>query len=175
MKNEYTLNKNRACSIIPIESIPTIELYVDQVTTFMEKRLSAYKRYDDDKILTKTMINNYAKARLFPSPVKKKYSKSHIILLILIYHLKSTLSISDISKLFNPINELLDKDIDCPKLDKLYVIFTEMQKSVAENKEYPLNPDDYSQKEYNFLSVLNCALVANRTTQIAESIIDIEF
>ena len=39
------------------EEIPNIDLYMDQVTTFMEKNLSSTKRYEEDKILTKTMIN----------------------------------------------------------------------------------------------------------------------
>ena len=43
-----------------IDDIPNIDLYMDQVTTFMETKLSGYKRNDQDKILTKTMINNYA-------------------------------------------------------------------------------------------------------------------
>ena len=41
----------------------------------MESHLSASKRHADDKILTKTMINNYAKNDLLPPPVKKKYTK----------------------------------------------------------------------------------------------------
>ena len=40
--------------------IPNIDLYMDQVTTFMDAQLASTKRYDEDKILTKTMINNYA-------------------------------------------------------------------------------------------------------------------
>ena len=85
--------------IIDITDIPDIDLYMDQVTTFMETKLSSFKRNKDDKILTKTMINNYAKAKIFPSPVKKKYNKNHIMMLILIYHLKYMLSINDIKKL----------------------------------------------------------------------------
>ena len=57
------------------DDIPNIDLYMDQVTTFMEKELASSKRHEDDKILTKTMINNYAKNNLLPPPVKKKYSK----------------------------------------------------------------------------------------------------
>ena len=49
--------------IHPVD-IPNIDLYMDQVTTFMEEQLSSTKRYEDDKILTKTMINNYAKNNL---------------------------------------------------------------------------------------------------------------
>lgn len=54
--------------------IPNIDLYMDQVTTFMDEHLRSSKRYEDDKVLTKTMINNYAKNNLLPPPVKKKYS-----------------------------------------------------------------------------------------------------
>ena len=53
------------------EDIPNIDLYMDQVTTFMEAQLAHSKRYKDDKILTKTMINNYAKNKLLPPPEKK--------------------------------------------------------------------------------------------------------
>ena len=175
MKNEHILNKNQSVAIIPLETIPTIELYVDQVTTFMEKRLASNKRYEDDKILTKTMINNYAKAKLFPSPHKKKYSKSHIILLILIYHIKTVLTINDICKLFAPINALLEQDLECPELDKLYVIFTDMQKFVSEHKEFSLSPEDYSKTAYDILTVLNYSLIAARSRQVAERVIDTKF
>ncbi len=87
------------------EDIPAIELYMDQVTTFMDKQLHGNKRYSDDKILTKTMINNYSKNDLLPPSDKKKYSKDHIILLIYIYYLKNFLSISDIHHLLSPLTE----------------------------------------------------------------------
>ena len=66
------------------QEIPNIDLYMDQVTTFMEEHLQSSKRYPEDKILTKTMINNYAKNHLLPPPDRKKYSKVHILLLIYI-------------------------------------------------------------------------------------------
>ena len=85
--------------------IPNIDLYMDQVTTFMETQLSSTKRYEQDKILTKTMINNYAKNHLLPPPVKKKYSKEHLLVLIFIYYFKNLLSIHDIELLLKPQTE----------------------------------------------------------------------
>ncbi|BCN30314.1 DUF1836 domain-containing protein [Anaeromicropila herbilytica] len=87
------------------EDIPNIDLYMDQVTTFMDEHLQSTKRYDDDKMLTKTMINNYTKNNLLPSPNKKKYSKEHMLLLIFIYYFKNILSISDIQRIFSPLTE----------------------------------------------------------------------
>lgn len=85
--------------------IPNIDLYMDQVTSFMEKQLKSTKRYEDDKILTKTMINNYAKNDLLPAPDKKKYSKEHLLLLIFIYYFKNILSMKDIESLLGTITE----------------------------------------------------------------------
>lgn len=91
---------------IKLDDIPNIDLYMDQVTTFMDKKLkSATRNPEDDKILTKTMINNYAKNDLLPPPEKKKYSKEHILLLIFIYYYKGILTINDIQTLLNPLTE----------------------------------------------------------------------
>lgn len=97
------------------DEIPNIELYMDQVTTFIEAHLKSSKRHQEDKVLTKTMINNYAKNNLLPPPVKKKYSKEHILMLIYIYYFKNILSINDIQSLLNPLAEKYfntDKDLN---------------------------------------------------------------
>lgn len=98
-------HKLDAMDYIRPEDIPNIDLYMDQVTTFMEQNLSHGRRLPDDKILTKTMINNYTKNRLLPPPEKKKYSREHILTLIFVYYLKDFLSISDIAAILNPITE----------------------------------------------------------------------
>ena len=87
------------------EEIPNIDLYMDQVTTFMDEHFSSTKRYSEDKILTKTMINNYTKNNLLPPSVKKKYSREHMLLLILIYYFKNILSIRDIETVLKPLRE----------------------------------------------------------------------
>ena len=81
------------------EDIPNIDLYMDQVTTFMEEQLVSSKRYADDKILTKTMINNYSKEKLL-NPIKgKKYSHQHIMQMLCVYQLKQTLALGDVKQL----------------------------------------------------------------------------
>ena len=92
-------------SYIKTEKIPEVDLYMDQVTSFMEEHLKKTKRSPEDKALTKTMINNYAKNRLLPAPVRKKYSKEHILLLLFIFYDKNLLSIGDIEQLFRPVTE----------------------------------------------------------------------
>ena len=108
------------------DDIPDIELYMDQVTTFMDSRLkNAARNPEVDKILTKTMINNYTKNHLLPPSNKKKYSRNHMILLIYIYYLKNFLSISDIKNLLDPLNEHFD---DQDSKNSFYTIYNEIFK-----------------------------------------------
>jgi hypothetical protein len=101
----YLLDAVDKVDLIEPSDIPDISLYMDQVTTYMDEHLKQSRRRDEDKILTKTMINNYAKNRLLPPPEKKKYTKEHIMLLILIYYFKGTLSLQDIQAVLKPIGE----------------------------------------------------------------------
>ena len=100
----------------------------------MDAHLEACKRTDEDKILTKTMINNYTKNNLLPPPDKKKYSKEHMYLLIFLYYFKNVLSISDIQKIFAPLTRMFfnhaSKDIS---LEKIYEEIFKMEKEQTNN------------------------------------------
>lgn len=113
--------------------IPNIDLYMDQVTTFMDSRLRKGARYpEQDKVMTKTMINNYAKNDLLPPPNKKKYSKEHILVLIFIYYYKGFLSIGDIQTLLQPITEKYfqtEKDFN---IENIYEEVFQLQKEQIE-------------------------------------------
>lgn len=88
------------------EEIPSVDLYMDQVLSFINERMLHLTRNpEEDKIFTKTMINNYAKNKILPPPVKKKYSKDHMLLLLLIYYFKGVLSVSDTGELLGKITE----------------------------------------------------------------------
>ena len=131
------LNKISSFDYIHADQIPNIDLYMDQVTTFMDTHLGSTRRFDEDKVLTKTMINNYAKNNLLPSPVRKKYTENHMLQLILIYYMKSFLSISDIETLLKPLTEHFWEDGSDPSFEEIYSkIF-----SYADNGIEPLITD----------------------------------
>lgn len=129
--------------LIDADDIPAIDLYMDQVTTFMDKHLKYSKRYPEDKILTKTMINNYAKNDLLPPPEKKKYSKEHVLILAFIYYYKNILAISDIKKLLTPLSKQYfqtEEDLDLATIyqtiatletDRLPALQKELEEAVA--------------------------------------------
>lgn len=122
LKNNETLN---------IEKLPEIPLYMDQVTTFIEEKLSNFNRDKTQKNLTKSMINNYTKNKIIEPPEKKKYSKNHLISLILVYHLKSILSINDISILLKNIIGK-EEDIYSYFVKKQQAEILEIEKNISE-------------------------------------------
>ena len=117
--------------------LPNIDLYMDQVTTFMDKHLESSKRYSEDKLLTKTMINNYTKNNLLPSPEKKKYTKDHMYLLIYIYYMKNILTISDIKSILEPITDKFFNNSGEINLEQIYeeILRLGREQSVTLTKE----------------------------------------
>ncbi|KOF57583.1 hypothetical protein AGR56_14725 [Clostridium sp. DMHC 10] len=159
--------------------IPDIDLYMDQVTSFMNNKLSDFKRNNDDIILSKTMINNYAKNKVIPSPnKKKKYSKKHMMILIWVYHLKQTLSINDIGKLMNFMTVDEKNSIN---YTEIYNSFLDIQNKSSKNLKTDLEKmfqtiegtnSNFDYDEKLFLLVLELILSANIQKRLAEKIID---
>ncbi|MCR5692138.1 MAG: DUF1836 domain-containing protein [Eubacterium sp.] len=128
------LQKLNDIDYIDPDEIPNIDLYMDQVTTFMDEHLAACRRKDEEKILTKTMINNYTKNDFLPPPVKKKYNKEHMYLLIFLYYFKSVLSITDIQKVFKPlINMFYDGKSENVSMEDIYRKIFKMEKIQSDN------------------------------------------
>ena len=93
-------------SVTEADEIPKIDLYMDQVLQFLSERLRRTARKSEaDKLLTKTMINNYVKNKVLIPPVKKKYGRDHILLLLVIYYMKNFLAIDDIRRIVEPVSE----------------------------------------------------------------------
>lgn len=116
---ERAIDHLRTINTISPDELPAMELYMDQLTTFMDRKLTSLVRKPSrDKVLTKTMINNYAKNHLIHPPVKKKYSREHMLELLFIFYFKSFLSISDIQTLLLPLSD--DTMGDDYSVSKLY-------------------------------------------------------
>lgn len=113
---------------ISLDDIPEIDLYMDQVIQLFESKLGNNKRFEDDKILTKTMINNYAKGKLLMDIKNKKYSKEHIILMCFIYNMKGVLALSDIKLALGEIVDEYNKgEITSEEIRNLYNIYLKSQ------------------------------------------------
>jgi len=165
---------------ITLEDIPNVDLYVDQVVQLFENTYADTTRTDDEKVLTKTMINNYAKGKLFIPIKNKKYSKDHMILISLIYQLKGALSINDIKSSLKNINEsLLSEDsFELNTLYKDYLSLTEnnvesftqdVNNRVSEVSEISSLEDPNLEK---FLLLTSFVSMSNMYRRLAEKLID---
>ncbi len=113
--------------------LPNIDLYIDQLVCFLEQYLAGYIKNDnekEEKIITKTMINNYVKHSAIKPPINKKYNKEHIASLFVIFVLKEVYSINDIKRLIalaiqtSPIEQAYDRF--CSELEKaIRIVFAE--------------------------------------------------
>jgi hypothetical protein len=173
----YSETVSKLSSAQPIEpaQIPDIDLYMDQVLTFLDEKLKAYKRNDDEKLLTKTMINNYSKDKVLPPPVNKKYSKKHILLLILVYHMKATLSINDISAVLKLFKD--DQETDVAAIYESFIALQKIENGAIaaeiaqiEKTVETLSPS--SNKERTILMILSLIVDANMKASLAQKLID---
>jgi len=111
---------------IPSEEIPSIDLYIDQIITLLDERLSRSKRTPGDKVITKTMINNYSKDGLLKRTKGKKYSKDHVLMMVLICGLKQGLAVQDIARILSGLESRLsnaDGGYRHETVDQLYTAY----------------------------------------------------
>ena len=172
-------------SYIKASMLPDLDLYVDQITTFLTRHLAKTIRFEDDKIMTKTMINNYTKNQLLPPPDKKKYSRDHILLMIFIYYFKNFLPISDIKTILGPLTDkYFHKDADL-NLEVIYTTLFSKEdtfvQEVLENvmKQFHMSADLFpdapkadqaSLREFTFICMLSLDIYLKK--QLIEAILD---
>ena len=167
---------------VQLDEIPELDLYMDQVIQLFETKMENTKRNKDDKVLTKTMINNYAKGKLLMPIKNKKYSKEHLILISLIYNYKGTLSINDIKLILDKIVKSYDdsnEELPVRDIYKLYLeqcesdskMFEEQANSIVESVKLKTE-DEYGQKLLLVSSLVN---MSNMYRRLSEKIVDAYF
>ena len=169
---QQILNHIENMSQIHSQDIPSLDLYMDQILTLFDVNLADNKRYEDDKLLTKTMINNYSKEGLL-KPIKgKKYSKEHILQMLLIYSLKNTISIQEIKRVLQPYHEKMED------IEPLYNQYLEYQKELSHQTSQSMtsfvdehNFDLEDENQRTLLLLLLCSL-SNQYKMIAEGLLD---
>lgn len=159
------------------EEIPEIDLYMDQVIQLFDSKYEQSLRNTDEKVLTKTMINNYAKGKLFIPIKNKKYSKRHIMLINLIYQLKGALSINDIKATLDPINEKVG--LDHFKLEDFYSHSVDLQQENAQKFLEEIKAHENDVEQFNvdedlkqILFIASLANMSNAYRKAAELLVD---
>lgn len=129
-----TMQTTMSHAYVPREEIPEIDLYVDQIVTLLEKELGGIRRTGEEKLLTKTMVNNYSKDGLLKRIKGKKYSKEHIEMLLLIVGLKRGLAVQDIGRVLSGAEQRLsrpDGSYDPAEVEALYAAYGKTGEAVS--------------------------------------------
>ena len=79
--------------------LPALDLYMDQIVTFINGHLGGFIASADGAPITKSMVNNYVKAKIVDPPVKKKYPKQSVAMIIVVFLLKSCFSTEEVGRL----------------------------------------------------------------------------
>ncbi|HBN86221.1 MAG TPA: hypothetical protein DDZ89_20550 [Clostridiales bacterium] len=181
---------------IESDTIPDIDLYMDQVTTFIEGEMGSLKRKNEDKMLTKTMINNYTKEGILFPPVLKKYTKNHIKMLVMIYYCKQVLSINDVKAILKPLSDNIKppdskegksngkkntESVDLDFLEKLYETFLSIEESKRNEFQIAMTDmmnrietidEELFNRSWVLLMVIDLVLQAHMRKAMAEKLID---
>lgn len=105
---ESFLNKLSEFTLPSYEKFPDLDLYMDQVITYLEREMSTLAN-DNSPLITSSMINNYVKNGVITPPVSKKYNREHLSDIFVICALKPVLSINDIGEMLKMTKEFPDE------------------------------------------------------------------
>lgn len=116
------LNQLEQFSYKDYQELPDIDLYMDQVVTFLDKQLAIFQTSSLDKQITSSMINNYVKGEVVSAPISKKYNREHLALIEEVCTLKQVLTIAEVKQI---IDERYRKDENVNK-DEIFNHFKDI-------------------------------------------------
>ncbi len=166
---EKWLNELNHFSFRSYEELPDIELYMDQVVTYLEKQLMIFRTSSLDKQITPSMINNYVKGEVVTAPISKKYNREHLAAIQEVITLKQVLSIAEVKQILDERYKNADTKSD------IFNFFNQsniekISQSVEEAFKY-LNTIDDNDTNALIQLALNFALTANAYISIAKRIL----
>lgn len=151
------------------EELPDIDLYMDQLITFLEKQLYVFQTSSLDKQITPSMINNYVKGEVLKAPIAKKYNREHLALIEEICTLKQVLSIAEVKQIederYNGSEENIDVFTHFNNLNN-----EALEQAINETRE-KLNKIDNNNKDELIDLSMNLALIANAYITISKRIL----
>lgn len=173
------INKTLHSLDLNADDIPELDLYMDQIINLFDTKLSANKRTSDDKLLTKTMINNYSKEGLMMPAKGKKYTKEHILQILIILSMKNTLSLNDIHRVMQSVisHESYQSETLNECYDKFLVLKNHARGSVEQviDSVIDIHDLDSDNKEDLLLLLLCFTAMADEMKRLAEKMIDTYF
>ena len=174
---QHLLSKAYNQSRLEPEQIPDLDLYIDQILMLFEDKLGDTRRREKDKILTKSMVNNYSKEKMIRPMKGKKYSREQILQILMICSLKNLLSIGDIKSV---MSILMEEEVDADGLTEIFMKNRTNQLKVKESIDQVVSrlKDNYTEEMDTVALVsliLSLADISSYCKRTSEAIIDTFF
>ncbi|MBQ7039298.1 MAG: DUF1836 domain-containing protein [Clostridia bacterium] len=155
------------------DSLPTLELYMDQVLVLLNRYADIMRISGGENIITAPMINNYVKHKTVPAPVKKRYSRYHLAYLIMVCTLKQALSIATIEKIIpNGLSEDEVKHIYNSFAKNQQKAFSYVSEQVLAVSRPIITAENYDTERVRDL-VFQVAIASNIFKNLTETITDL--
>lgn len=166
---ENWLNELNNFSFKKYHELPEIELYMDQVVTFLEKQLSIFQTSSLDKQITSSMINNYVKGEVISAPISKKYNREHLASIEEVVTLKQVLTIAEVKQI---LDSGFNNSIEKADIFNSFNDSTNNKISTAVEEAFKqLNKIDENDSKALIDLALDFALTANAYITIAKRIL----
>lgn len=171
-------------SIIPYEDLPKYDLFLSQVTDYLNDKFQGEK-------YTNNIVQNYVKGGVITKPEgskKRGYTKMHLVELLLLSYMRPILTTEEIKKVFKlAFNDIDDGEDDIISWEAAYKVFSSIQK---ENYDKFLSKDYFEETKYDdmikelklkkddekrimvFFIVMNLIAEASVIKNIAKKIVD---
>ena len=149
--------------------LPEIELYMDQVITYMNDKLKDTYFYDE-KFITKSMINNYVKTGIVHPPVKKHYTKSHLAYFLVLTILKRCYSMQQITSLLRIYTNMKDSTIE-QAYDLFISRFENSLNDVFENNRNTIEFENNNHEQELMDNVIQCIIYKMHTEYTLKKVI----
>lgn len=98
--SQNSIHKIKTFQLPPYNEIPDVGLYLKQVVKYINDTVGTTFGFT----VTDTMLSNYVKMHIVPSPVKKQYYRDHIVQLLFISMAKSVLTLENIDNLMKRLH-----------------------------------------------------------------------
>lgn len=166
---ENWLNQLNSFSFKNYEELPDIELYMDQVVTFLEKQSSIFQTSSLDKQITSSMINNYVKGEVIQAPISKRYNREHLAAVEQVMTLKQVLTIAEIKQI---LDKNYNKAVEKADIFNTFNTLNNDKKSQAVEQAFKQLNNIDDNDTYGLMKLaLDFALSANAYINIAKRIL----
>lgn len=130
-------------------SLPDIELYMDQITGYLNRQLRGQVREERDGAppVTGSMVNNYVKNGLIDRPSQKKYYKEQLAQLYMLCSMKQILPIPDAAALIHQLTA------NGHTTEEVYNAFVRNQHDINEGIAEVFEQVDSVKEEYDLLKI----------------------